>query len=101
MKIGDVVRDKISGLQGVVTCRVEFITGCVRWRISPQEVDEGEFIEPQYFDAEELEEVDVPKIITSSAELEEVDVPKVITSSADDGPYWTRGTKWICRGGRD
>jgi hypothetical protein len=80
MKLGDVVRDKISGFQGVATCRVEFITGCVRWRISPQEVDEGELIESQYFDAEQLEEVDVPKVITSLADL----------TKGYSKPFWTR-----------
>jgi hypothetical protein len=34
MKLGDVVRDKISGFSGVATCRLDYLNGCERWRLA-------------------------------------------------------------------
>jgi hypothetical protein len=41
MKPGDMVLDRISGFKGVATCRPEYLNGCVRWQISPQELHDG------------------------------------------------------------
>jgi hypothetical protein len=35
MKLGDVVRDKISGFRGVAPPRVEYLNGSVEWQITP------------------------------------------------------------------
>jgi hypothetical protein len=63
MKLGDVVRDRISGFTGVVTSRTEYLNGCVRWAVSPQQLHEGKPIEAQYFDEEQIEAVDAPAVI--------------------------------------
>jgi hypothetical protein len=55
MKLGDVVRDKISGFSGVATCRLDYLNGCVRWAVSPRILHEAKPVDPQYFDEEQLE----------------------------------------------
>lgn len=55
MKLGDVVRDKISGFSGVATCRLDYLNGCVRWAVSPRILHEAKPVDAQYFDDEQLE----------------------------------------------
>ncbi len=55
MKLGDVVRDKISGFSGVATCRLDYLNGCVRWQVSPRILHEAKLVDAQYFDDEQLE----------------------------------------------
>lgn len=62
MKLGDVVRDKISGFTGVATCRLDYLNGCERWQVTPRVLHEGKPIEPQYFDVEQLELVGEPAV---------------------------------------
>ena len=40
IKLGMEVKDKISGLQGIVTSVTEFLYGCKRLGVSPQALDE-------------------------------------------------------------
>jgi hypothetical protein len=58
MKLGDVVRDKISGFTGVANCRLEYLNGCVRWMVCPQTLHDGKVIDAHYFDHEQLEVVE-------------------------------------------
>jgi hypothetical protein len=57
MKLGDVVKDRISGFKGVATCRLEYLNGCVRWQVSPQELHDGKPVDSHYFDDEQLETI--------------------------------------------
>ncbi len=57
MKLGDVVRDKISGFTGVLTCRLLYLNGCVRWSVSPRILHDAKLVDSQYFDEEQLEVV--------------------------------------------
>lgn len=62
MKVGDVVRDKITGFTGVVTSRTEWLNGCVRFGVQSKELHEGKVVDAQHFDEVQLEEVqDAPK----------------------------------------
>lgn len=38
---GDILRDKVSGLEGVVRVRAEYSTGCVHYGIQSQELKDG------------------------------------------------------------
>jgi hypothetical protein len=69
MKLGDVVRDKISGFRGVATRRIEHLSGRVEWQITPLSTNElakrgmagtdAQPVEPREFDEERLEPVAV------------------------------------------
>jgi hypothetical protein len=62
MKLGDVMRDRVSGFIGVATSRTEWLNGCVRWGLSPQKLHEGKVIDSFHFDQEQLEVVRAPKV---------------------------------------
>ena len=62
-KIGDKVRDIISGYEGKVTARTEWLNGCVRYRVEPDHLNpDGELIENETFDEEQLEKVKTPSL---------------------------------------
>ena len=54
VKLGDKVRDSISGFEGVATSRTEFLYGCVRVCVEPQGLHDGKPIDSQYFDEQRL-----------------------------------------------
>lgn len=53
--MGDRVRDKISGFEGIVTARYEFFNGCIRMEVQPKVKKKNEKIEGQVFDHQQLE----------------------------------------------
>jgi len=54
IKLGDVARDSITGFEGVVIARTEWLFGCVRYSLQPQALHDGKPIESQTFDEEQL-----------------------------------------------
>lgn len=54
IQLGDVARDSITGYQGVVIARTEWLNGCWRIVIQAQELKDGKPIEAQTFDIEQL-----------------------------------------------
>lgn len=62
IKLGDEVRDTISGYQGIVTAVSEFLNGCVRCGIQSQKLHEGKPIETYWIDEPQLELVKKNKI---------------------------------------
>ena len=67
MKLGDVVRDKVSGFRGVATRRIEHLSGRVEWQVTPLSLNETskrgmigtdtQPVEPREFDEDRLESV--------------------------------------------
>lgn len=57
IKLGQKVRDKITGLEGITVVRSEFLFGCIRFGVQPQEVKEGKPAEWVYVDEPQLEVV--------------------------------------------
>jgi hypothetical protein len=54
IELGDVVRDSITGFQGVVIGTTQWIHGCIRLTIQPQELKDGRPIEVGTFDEPQL-----------------------------------------------
>jgi hypothetical protein len=54
-QLGKKGRDKITGFEGIITARCEFLTGCNRYCIQPRELREGKPIEGIYFDEAQIE----------------------------------------------
>ncbi|GAI75720.1 unnamed protein product, partial [marine sediment metagenome] len=58
VKLGDVVRDTVSGFIGVATGKSEYLNGCVRYCLEPMKLtDKGDLIESHWFDKQQLEVV--------------------------------------------
>jgi hypothetical protein len=62
-EIGEMLEDKISGYKGNVMARTEWYNGCVRYRLEPDHLNpDGELIESETFDEEQLIRVKEKKI---------------------------------------
>lgn len=55
MKLGDKVRDKVSGFEGIATARTEWLNGCLRWGISPRVGEDGKLPEDIWVDDQQIE----------------------------------------------
>ena len=54
-KLGKRAKDKITGFEGILTSRCEFLTGCNRYCIQPTTLKDGRPIESMYFDEDQIE----------------------------------------------
>jgi len=62
INLGSKVRDSITGFEGIVTGRAEYLSGCVRILIQPQGLNnDGEMIESQWIDEGQLEIIKAEK----------------------------------------
>jgi len=54
--LGDRVKDRITGLVGIVTARTEFLYGCVRIQVQPEKLDKDKKVaETGHFDEAQVE----------------------------------------------
>lgn len=53
--VGDVVRDTISGFEGVAVAKTQWLNGCVRITIQPRALHDGKPVDNYTFDVEQLE----------------------------------------------
>lgn len=58
IKLGNKVRDKVTGFEGIATAKVEYITGCDQYCVNPGVGKDGEIREGVYIDVMRLEVVD-------------------------------------------
>lgn len=56
---GQNVKDKVSGLKGIIDCSSIWLNGCVRYSIQPK-IKKGEVIKPEswWMDEQQLELID-------------------------------------------
>jgi hypothetical protein len=62
MNLGDKLRDRVTGFEGIAVARTEWLNGCVRFAIQPHQLHEGKVIDATYFDAEQLEVVEAKAV---------------------------------------
>lgn len=55
IKLGTKARDKITGLTGIATTKTQWLNGCLRVGIQPQEIKDGKPVDPSFFDVEQVE----------------------------------------------
>lgn len=58
VSLGDLARDTISGFQGIVTSKHDYLNGCTRFGLAPQTLKDGKPIETCIFDQEQVELVE-------------------------------------------
>lgn len=57
---GDKVRDNITGFTGIITARLDYMFGCVRYQVSPNKLtSDGGMIDFHYFDEPQLELIEL------------------------------------------
>jgi len=54
IELGDKVRDVVTGFEGIVDCRLEWLNGCIRFQVQPQVLADGKPIEAHVFDQAQL-----------------------------------------------
>ena len=52
---GQVCRDLVTGFQGTVTGRADYLTGCRQYVLTPKVKDGGDWVEGRWFDENRLE----------------------------------------------
>lgn len=55
INLGDIAKDTITGLTGAVVSRHEYLNGCVRVSLQPNEIKDGRPVEATTFDIEQIE----------------------------------------------
>jgi len=54
VELGDRVRDRISGLRGIVIARIDWLYKCRRFAVAPEKLKDGTTIEEKWFDEPQL-----------------------------------------------
>lgn len=54
-ELGKRAKDKITGFEGILTVRCQFLTGCDRYCIQPTELKDGKPLDSIYFDEAQIE----------------------------------------------
>lgn len=65
LKLGDRVRDKISGYTGIIVARTEWLYGCNRYNVQSEAMHDGLPVEARGFDEPQLEVV-APEALTDA-----------------------------------
>lgn len=55
IQLGQLVRDTISGFEGKVTSRIEYLNGCVRYGVQPPVDKDGKMPAGEFIDWQQLE----------------------------------------------
>lgn len=64
VKLGTKVRDKVTGLVGIAIARTEWLNGCARIVIQPQETKDGKPVDTTCVDEPQIEVVDEDHVLT-------------------------------------
>ena len=87
IKLGDKVRDKISGFEGIASGKSTYLNGCFRILIEPMKLrDDGTTLDSVWFDVQQVEVVEAdPGVIEQDAL---VGGPMSNPTRAADAPKW-------------
>lgn len=58
MELGDRVKDRLTGFTGVVTAKVQYISGCDQMLVLPEADNANKLNSSEWFDVERLEKVE-------------------------------------------
>lgn len=58
IQLGQHVRDEVTGFEGIVTSRVEYLTGCTQYGVTPRAQPDGKLPDGHYFDFKRLRVID-------------------------------------------
>lgn len=54
IKLGSKVKDVVSGLEGIVTGKAEYLNGCIQYCVQPK-IKNGAMVDSQWIDISQLE----------------------------------------------
>jgi hypothetical protein len=56
--LGQRLRDRVSGFEGIATGRLQYLNGCVQYLLRPKIGADGKTIDGEWFDDQQIEFVD-------------------------------------------
>jgi len=77
IKLGDRVKDTVTGFVGIVTCISDWLNGCRRLTIQPEETRDGRPLDAFTFDAEQIKLVKVGAVPGPESEHGGPSIPPV------------------------
>lgn len=63
IELGDLVKDRLSGLTGVVTGKCAYISGCRHAVVTPQEVKDGKPVDGSWINEDALDVVEKSAVV--------------------------------------
>lgn len=86
--LGHKVRDRITGLEGIVTSRTEYLNGCVRYAVQPPVDQDGKVRDSMWADESDL--LDQGAVVTPMAtritEQQPIAAPPIRRTGGDRPP---------------
>ena len=67
IKLGEKVRDTVTGFEGIAVARVEYLNGCIQYAVQARVSDDGKLPAVEYFDHQRLELADVAPMKLASS----------------------------------
>lgn len=67
-ELGDTAIDLLTGFSGVISYRVEYLTGCPQYGLLPKIDEKGEIRKEQQFDENRIRILDVPRVTLEDTE---------------------------------
>lgn len=68
IELGDIVRDKITGFEGVAIGRLQWLHGCERIYVQSKELKDNKPIDPVAFDMPQLQFIERPGAAATSTD---------------------------------
>jgi len=82
IELGMRVKDKITGFKGVAVYKADYIHGCSRFGVQPQELKDCKPIEDQIFDEPQIDILDDGKLVIESiANVQKIEIGKKVEDS--------------------
>ncbi len=69
-KRGETVRDKVTGFTGIVTRRVDYLSGCNMYYVQPRVGEDGKMPDGAHIDEPALERLEVAQVTLDRPELQ-------------------------------
>ena len=78
INLGDKVRDKVTGFEGIAVAKVEYINKCIQYCVKPKVDKDGKMPEGEYIDIDQLDVVspESVKVETKPTGGQQSDRPK-------------------------
>ncbi len=86
VNLGDKVKDPVTGLEGIVIGRTEFLYGCTRIGVQPKLGKDGKVPDANWFDEPQLKVIKAKEIKPATKAQRDVGGPMISIPTRNQGP---------------
>ena len=83
--IGQLMRCKVTGFEGIAVAKVEYLNGCVQYCLKPKSKD-GKMLDGEYIDIQQLEKIGEGLLDVEKIDNRQVAVGEVVGGNMSDTP---------------